>query len=382
MRVFCFVQLFHITERGGGAEVQANYLATELVNRGYKVHYICMSIHSNKVNTTSKINGVNVHWLPQKTSTAQENFRNIKNILLQLQPDYIIERMSSAYAWPILRAVKRNKAKYIWICTDNESPKYFRSLTNYYRKQSIPKFLYASKKAMQVDFIRMFANKKADIVFSQNNFQKNLIKRNFKRDSHKMISGHPIPEENISTAERFKNKTILWCANLGAHKRPELFVELAKRMKDTDLKFVMVGGHGNSKYVDQLFADKPENLTTTGRLSFDDALNYFDKATVFVNTSDPGGDGFPNTYVQAWLRSVPVLNFGFDPDNIVVNNDLGFSVTSIDEAEAWLLGLMNDYQSYNTLSQNVYNFGCQNHSIKVMTDNFLNCIEVDHCDKD
>ena len=32
-----FVMLWHISERGGGAEVQANYLAQELAERGYNV---------------------------------------------------------------------------------------------------------------------------------------------------------------------------------------------------------------------------------------------------------------------------------------------------------------------------------------------------------
>ena len=35
---------WHISERGGGAEVQSNYLAIELVNRGFEVHYMVLQV--------------------------------------------------------------------------------------------------------------------------------------------------------------------------------------------------------------------------------------------------------------------------------------------------------------------------------------------------
>ena len=101
---------------------------------------------------------------------------------------------------------------------------------------------------------------------------------------------------------------------------------------------------------------------------------YFDDATIFVNTSSPGGDGFPNTFIQSWLRQTPVLSLGFDPDNVVVNNDLGFNLSSIDEAVDKISTLMANYEVYMVLSHNAYDYGCQNHSIKVMTDNFLKVI--------
>lgn len=372
MKVFCFVQLFHISERGGGAEVQANYLATELANRGYEVHYICMSINADKVNTSSVMDGVTIHWLPQKTSDALENFRNIKNRLLQIQPDYIIERMSSAYAWPILKAVKASKAKYIWICTDNESPRYFRTLRNYFKKKSIIKFLYASIKALKIDLIRMYANKRADIVFSQNEIQKELLLKNFKRNSQRMISGHPFPEVDKNTKERFDFQTVLWCANFGSHKRPELFVELARQMQHTNLKFVMVGGHSDTTYVNTLLKDKPKNLTTTGQLSFDEALTHFDKASILVNSSI--SEGFSNTYIQAWLRGVPVVVFGADPNNVIDKNQLGFDINTVEAAVDKIVAVMSDFESYHTLSENSRTYGSQNHSIEVMTDNFLNSI--------
>lgn len=374
-KIFCFVQLYHISERGGGAEVQAGYLSKELVSRGFNVYYICQTINVNKEGTTSLIDGVNIYWIPLKASLSISNILKIKTILKKIKPNYIIERMSSSYGLPIILVKRKIHSKYIWICTDNKSPEAFAKVKEFYKKLPFLNFILTIHKSLVIDMIRWIANRKADIVFSQNGIQKKLIQLHFNRESSRMISGHPLPSKSITIPERFDNKTILWCANLGDHKRPELFIELASKMEHTNLKFVMVGGHANKNYEQQLFENKLKNLTNTGRLNFDNALNYFDQATIFVNTSSPGGDGFPNTYVQAWLRSIPVFNFGFDPDDIIVNNNLGFSLNSIDDAIEKISTVMADYDVYKILAKNTYNYGCQNHSIKVMTDNFLNNIE-------
>ena len=90
-----------------------------------------------------------------------------------------------------------------------------------------------------------------------------------------------------------------------------------------------------------------------------------------MNTSAPGGDGFPNTFVQAWLREVPVISFGFDPDDIIVTNHLGFRVSTIYEAIEDIEKLFNNQAHYETMATNSYSYALTNHSTKEMTDNFL-----------
>jgi len=222
-----------------------------------------------------------------------------------------------------------------------------------------------------MDFYRTKGMKYVTHAFTQNDFQEKEVKNTFKLNSYRMISGHPLPNDRISVEERFSNRTILWCGNLGIHKRPGIFIQLARSMLTSGYKFVMVGGHSNNKYVSQILEDIPGNLEITGRLSFDQSLAFFNQATLFINTSSPGGDGFPNTFIQSWLRGVPVITFGFDPDEVVSDNKLGFTANNYEEAAKSICVLLNNYMEYQRYSERAVIYAIKHHSLEIMTDNFL-----------
>lgn len=374
-----FVMPWHISERGGGAEVQANYLAQELGQRGYDVSYICQTIHKPKINTVSREGNIDIYFLKSSGSFPWIDQNKYLEPLKIIRPDYVLQRLSSNVTYVIGKYVSKNKSKFIWICTDNSSPQKRFHFLKFKERLSIKslgvfKYLIFAFNCVIMDYFREKGLKQVDVAFSQNTFQKEQLKRHFNLESQKMISGHPMSNNSMSVEQRFESKTILWCANFGTHKRPELFIELAKQMLHTPFKFIMVGGHSDTTYVNTLLKNKPTNLETTGHLSFDEALSYFDRASVFVSTSV--SEGFSNTYIQSWLRSVPVMAFGADPDNIIKNHKLGFDVESIGDAIHKLEMVLAKFESYKSLSNNAYNYGYKNHSIERMTDNFLSVLDT------
>lgn len=372
-----FVMLWHISERTGGAEVQANYLAQELVQRGYSISYICQTLNIKKVNTKETLLGVDIYWVKPAGKFIWTGIKTYLNVLNMLKPDLIIQRNSSPILFASSWYKKKYNAKLVWICTDNLAP--FRSffLKRFQEKSTIKtigffKYLVFYLNNNFNDILRNFAMKSIDVAFSQNTFQKDKIKENFGLDTFNMISGHPLPSNQISIFKRFNNQKILWCANLGQHKRPEIFIKLATKMINSNYQFVMIGGHGDHSYVNKLFKGLPSNLEIKGHLSFEEALSYFDGTTILVNTSV--SEGFSNTYIQSWLRGVPTLVFGADPNNVITYNNLGFCVDSVKEATKEISCLLSDEKLYSNMSLNVTEYSKNNHTVNIMTDHFLNVL--------
>jgi len=73
----------------------------------------------------------------------------------------------------------------------------------------------------------------------------------------------------------------------------------------------------------------------------------FDRARVFVNTSEI--EGFPNTFLQAWVRGVPVISF-LDPDGVIRREGLGHAVGSLDEMARAAQLLTTDSQAWLEVS--------------------------------
>jgi glycosyltransferase involved in cell wall biosynthesis len=70
------------------------------------------------------------------------------------------------------------------------------------------------------------------------------------------------------------------------------------------------------------------NVTFHGQVPYQGMDEKYGRARIFVNTSD--SEGFPNSYLQAWIRGTPVVAF-FDPDHVIKTQNLGVAASSIDD---------------------------------------------------
>jgi len=84
-------------------------------------------------------------------------------------------------------------------------------------------------------------------------------------------------------------------------------------------------------------------LTFHGRLPYRAANRLFDRARVFINTSET--EGFPNTFLQAWIRGIPVVSF-IDPDQVIRREGLGHAVASLEEMASAAQRLATDSQAW------------------------------------
>ncbi|MCA1795286.1 MAG: glycosyltransferase family 4 protein, partial [Desulfobacteraceae bacterium] len=170
--------------------------------------------------------------------------------------------------------------------------------------------------------------KRVDSIILQNNLQQDLLLKNYNK------SGLVIP--NIWDKDRWHHvKTdlglddyILWVSNFRYLKRPQWFIDIAKKMPH--LNFVMVGGPVDKKLFEacESIVEEIPNLSFLGPQSLEYVNALFTKARVFVCTSTI--EGFPNTFLQAWSQNVPVIST-FDPSDIIKEYGVGISVKNIKE---------------------------------------------------
>ncbi len=141
-----------------------------------------------------------------------------------------------------------------------------------------------------------------------------------------MFVAHPVQ----SAASVSRDIDVLWVANIRQIKRPDRLVAIARAMPG--IRFHMAGAAvPDEKDLYQRVesgARELPNLTFHGAVPYMDIGRLFDRARVFVNTSDL--EGFPNTYLQAWVRGIPVVAL-FDPDGVINSRGLGSSHDTVPE---------------------------------------------------
>ncbi len=368
----CFVMPFHILEgRGGGAEVQAWFLARS---------YVAQSVRGN-AGQEERLEGVRVIWVRPAHHVRWSNAPAYYRAMVQLDPDFVVQRMTNLMTGVIGLYCQRHGRGFAWMCTDDASPMRWAAWraqreANRLHKAHPFKAAFFLADALLSDLSRQWGMRRVTRAFAQNRFQEEALARSFGLASRQMVSGHQPPARLIPPERRLADGIVLWVANLGPRKRPELFVELARRGNGSGLRFVMIGGRDDALYVQSLFRDAPPNLEWLGRRSFEEALAWFDRAAFFVNTSTAAGEGFPNTYVQAWLRGVPVFALEVDPDGIVTREELGRLCPDVETILADLRALAAQPGEYDRLAKSAREFATQRYTIGAAATALLKGLEA------
>lgn len=232
------------------------------------------------------------------------------------------------------------------------------------------KFVFAAASDWDVDGTRerrmnllfrllyRFGVRNADEVLTQTGRQKEFVENRFKRSCRIIRNMYPMPPD-----EDLPREYVLWVSQFFRVKRPELFLEIARRMPEQ--KFVMVGGPaGGEEYVYEELVkasrDIP-NLRMTGALPYPEAIDMYRRAVAFVNTSVV--EGFPNTYLDALSRRTPVVAT-FDPDEIICRHGLGFHCGSVEEMVGALTKLTEDESMRIRMGESGRNYVRANHDIQ------------------
>jgi glycosyltransferase involved in cell wall biosynthesis len=163
---------------------------------------------------------------------------------------------------------------------------------------------------------------RADIILVQSAFQARSLEKNFGRAGQ--VAGMLV---EAAQPEQERRIDVLWVSNIRRIKRPDRALALAEQLPEAEVH--MVGGPlpEEEPLYQRIRHDAlgHPNLTFHGRMPYWDANCMYDRSRVLVNTSDV--EGFPNAFLQAWIRGVPVVSYA-DPDGIINRHGLGAAVES------------------------------------------------------
>lgn len=208
-----------------------------------------------------------------------------------------------------------------------------------------------------MDFLEI---KRADVVIAQSDFQKKILQERFNVEGVVIKNGLVIPQVHC---EKSVPPFVLWVGSITGVKNPELFVELAESLPN--VRFEMVGGSTKDRQLYEkinLAAKTLPNFKYHGFVPYPEVNDYFEKASIFVNTSRM--EGFPNTFIQAWAHYTPVVSLKVDPDNIIKNRNLGFHSGTFRQLVMDVTTLFSNEKLRKTMGENARNYVEREHDIK------------------
>jgi len=336
----------------GGAEYQAYLIAQEALRRGHEVHYIFVS---NGKPFKKNLN-IYLHPIKKKLLTRRIGpnaflyYFQLINLLKEINPDTIYQRTGSAFTGiATIYAIKHNK-KLIWhIAYDGDA----KPLKCNLKKELI--FKYIDKKVAE------YGIRNCAIIIGQTKDQNRLLKKHYSRKCDAIIPNfHPYAACEVRKEDPVK---ILWVANFKNLKHPEIFVQVAKRLEElNNVRFYMIGRGYRKKYQAQIENEiaNIRNLVYLGEKALEEVNKLFCQAHIFINTSD--FEGFPNTFIQAWMRRVPVVSLNVDPDNILKNYGTGFHSGSFEQLIKDTERLIEDKDLRETMGEKARQYAVRNHS--------------------
>jgi glycosyltransferase involved in cell wall biosynthesis len=277
----------------GGAEVQQTILARALVRAGHRVSMISLDFGQPE---RVEVDGVTVHkaYRPEAGVAGlrflHPRITGMWRAMREVDADVYYQRSSAMLTAVVAEFSRLYGKRSIYAGAADADFLPGRQQIRYRRDRWL--------------FERGLA--RVDRLVVQNRSQQKNCLLNYGRHSVLIPSCYELPAD----ARPEPGDTILWVGTVHQYKRPELLIELARRLPHR--RFVMIGGAGCDEaqsvaYYEGIRAAAAAlpNVEFKGFLPLDQVEPYFDRARVHVNTS--AAEGVPNTFLQAWARGVPTV---------------------------------------------------------------------------
>jgi glycosyltransferase involved in cell wall biosynthesis len=305
----------------GGAELQQLLIGRELDRRGYRVSFVTMDFGQPQSELIGPFRVFSTFSLSEGVPGLRFIYPRLIKILLALyraEADVYYVRCAGFILAPVVFVARLLRRKTVFCgATDVDFDPGSVELD-----RARDKIMY------------FWGLKNCDAVVVQNETQRKSLFKHLHRTAPVIQNGFPREFSRMPGLPAHPEASVIWVGSFRKQKNPDDFLELAKKIPRG--QFVMIGGNSTVSSQEDLNLYKEmvrrscgiPNLKLAGLLSFEEVEEYFLRARLLVNTSLY--EGFPNTFLQAWSKGVPVVSF-VDPDNLLESKGLGKAVRNIDE---------------------------------------------------
>jgi glycosyltransferase involved in cell wall biosynthesis len=345
----------------GGAERQQWYLARSLASAGWEV-IVGLLGPSNAANG-EVIDNVRFVRLPAYRGLLApvQRFVALYRLLRCEAPDWLYWRCASYLFGPAVAIAKLASVKIVFAAAFDTDVQPRRALTE--RRGLWP--LYAWGLSM------------CERIFVQHSGQLHELPAKLQSKAAVVQNIIDLPRGVKQHVDR--EPYVAWVGMLRQPKRPDLLLEIAKRAQH--LRFKVCGGitdhrtpEGYGTLVAERLAQLP-NVEYLGQVAPSVACEVIANAAALLCTSD--GEGFPNTFLEAWTNGTSVVSLRVDPDQILTRFQLGCLSLDSEKAGDDLTRLVDSPQQREEISVRAREYVNQHHRIGLVSMVFETALGID-----
>ncbi len=366
----CFVNPLTLFGTVGGAEVQIYYLAAEALKRNWSVSYVTQPEQIPK-QIPEELRR-DFRFIPfDQSGDEKKDLAGMSQVLTSIDADLYYQRGRKLWTWFTGEFARKSGKPLIYAASMDLDCKKHKFV---FRRTGGLKAVYKNISRMsgdrKLDKLTLQGIHQASQILAQTEQQKTGFKKNLGLESFLFPNIHPVPES--ASIVKSSPPVVLWLATVKAWKQPEVFIRAAENLQHLSCRFILAGQLSDSRLIDPIRKAEASlnNFEYHPDISFEESNRLIGRASLFVNTSR-NEEGFPNTYIQAWLRQTPTLTLRFDPDEVIQKHRLGEHCGSVRRLEKAIESYIESPQKRQEAGKRARHYAIEHHGLEKKAEDFF-----------
>ena len=345
-----FPEFAHLS-RYGGSQVQ-QHLISNMLYRKFDTHFVVENIGQGERDLCR--DGIKIHTAYKRNRGIRflrffhPRWTGLWHAMHRANADYYYQRAAGSLTGIVAMFCKINKKKFVYaMANDNELLKIW-DISQYALERKL--FEYGLKKA--------------DCVLVQNTFQQEELGRQYNLKG-KLIRN--VYHGTISDEIKKEKNYVIVVSNIQPKKQYEIMLNVAEKLKE--IHFQMIG-KGEGLYFKKIFSkcNKLSNVKLYTDIKRDELLDKYQNAYLLLHTAK--AEGFPNVFLEAWARGIPVVSLKIDPDGVIGKHRLGFVIQNISELIAAVTSLINNRKMRQSMGVNCVKYVKDYHAPEIIKESY------------